>query len=348
MLTLFLLFIIFFLVLVFSFLYEGNNQGGIWSYIGVALSLVLLAAFRPIGIDCDSETYLQMYNGERLILTENSFILISDFAYYVCHSFRVMFFIYALLGVSIKLYAIRKLTPLFFLSILMYLSYYYILHDFTQIRAGVASAFFLLALYYMSEKKRIIAFLLVLIAVFFHSSSLAYLPLLVLSTSSLSKWQRWTLALAVPLSYLIYFLGIDLIMSIPIPFVGDKLELYQNLQAEGASDIESVNVFNLVFIVKIVIYYILLWKYDIIEENAPIVSLLMKVYVFSIISFIILFSLPVLAFRVSELYGVVEILLFPLLYFAVKPDWISRLIVFFIALVMLCINVFYNDLIRVS
>ena len=72
--------------------------------------------------------------------------------------------------------------------------------------------------------------------------------------------------------------------------------------------------------------YILLWKYDVIKEKTSIISLLLKIYALSIVSLIVLTPLPVLSFRVSELYGVVEIILIPLM----------------------SINIFYNELIRFS
>lgn len=346
MFILVLLFLLFFVAVMSSFLYDDSDQAGWKTYFSMALVLVLMATFRPVGLDFDSENYVDMYNGDSLILAENSFVLISDFAYYACHSYRVMFFIYALLGISVKFLAIKRLTPLFFMSILVYLSYYYILHDLTQIRAGVASAFFLFSLTYLHDKRRGMALLMMLVSVFFHYSSLAYLPLLVFSSSALSKLERWILVLIVPAAYLIYFSGINLIMSIPIPFVGEKLELYQNLQSEGAMEIDNVNVFNMVLLVKIALYYVLLWKYEIIKEYVPIVSLLLRIYVLSIASLIVLSPLPVFAFRVSELYGVVEIVLFPLLYYVLKPEWISRLVVTMFALMMISINLFYNGLIR--
>lgn len=348
MLVILLLYVLFFITLACSFLYDDSNQRKAIPCLFITVSLFLISVFRPIGIDCDSETYFEMYNGDRIILAEYSFVLISDFAYYVFNDYRVMFSIYAILGILFKLYTINRITPLFFLSILIYLSNFYILHDFTQIRAGASSALFLFALKCILDNRRIPALVCILCAVFFHYSSLAYLPLLVFTNTSLSKFWRWLLVLAVPVSYLIYFAGINLITAIPIPFIGAKLELYQQLQEAGDTKIDHVNVFNMVFLVKIAIYYVLLWKYEVIEEKIPFIPLLLKIYAMSIVSLIVLTPLPVLSFRVSELYGVVEVLLIPLMYYAVKPQWASRLIVAFIAFVIMSINIFYNDLIRFS
>ena len=59
------------------------------------------------------------------------------------------------------------------------------------------------------------------------------------------------------------------------------------------------------------------------------------------------YNLPVFAFRLSELLGVVEVILFPLLYYTIKPDYASKAIVGVIALVFLFIGVFYNQVIYI-
>lgn len=348
MLVILLLYVLFFITLACSFLYDDSNQRKAIPCLFITVSLFLISVFRPIGIDCDSESYFDMYNGDQLILAEYSFVLISDFAYYVFNDYRVMFAIYAILGILFKLYTINRITPLLFLSILIYLSNFYILHDFTQIRAGASASMFLFALKYMLDSRRIPALVCMLFAVFFHYSSLAYLPLLVLTNNSLSKFWRWLLVAVVPVAYLIYFLGINIITAIPIPFIGAKLELYQQLQETGETKIDYVNVFSMVLLVKIAIYYLLLWKYEVIEEKAPFIPLLLKIYAMSIVSLIVLTPLPVLSFRVSDLYGIVEILLIPLIYYGVKPKWASRLIVAFIAFVIMSVNIFGNELIRFS
>ena len=45
---------------------------------------------------------------------------------------------------------------------------------------------------------------------------------------------------------------------LPIPYIEEKMEIYRSLQEQGLWD--EINVFNLVFLVKIVITYFLLWK----------------------------------------------------------------------------------------
>lgn len=64
---------------------------------------------------------------------------------------------------------------------MLYISFYFVLHEMTQIRAGVVSALFLLAVYYIAKKEKRKALLLIIVGSFFHYSSLALLPTLMLA-----------------------------------------------------------------------------------------------------------------------------------------------------------------------
>ena len=88
-----------------------------------------------------------------------------------------LFLLFAILGVSFKLIAIKQLTELWFLSLILYLSNFFILHEMTQIRAGVASAFLLLCVkpIYDRDLKRFLLF--AVLGFLFHYSAIVILPL---------------------------------------------------------------------------------------------------------------------------------------------------------------------------
>ena len=123
------------------------------------------------------------------------------------------------------------------------------------------------------------------------------------------------------------------------------MEMYQDLKDQGFFD--EINVFNLVFLVNIAIYLYLLYMYDIIKEHSPYLSIILKMMGLSVFCFVALSSLPVLAFRVSELYGIVEIVLFTNIYYTIRPAWLSKSVVMAIGVVLFCINVFYNEILQI-
>ncbi|WP_256742632.1 EpsG family protein, partial [Cronobacter sakazakii] len=58
-------------------------------------------------------------------------------------------------SIGIKLHAIKKISSSPILSLIIYIAFYYILHDMTQIRAGVAAGLFLLAIRELASGKNI-------------------------------------------------------------------------------------------------------------------------------------------------------------------------------------------------
>ena len=107
---------------------------------------------------------------------EPTFTLISSLVKAVCPWPVLLFVIYASIGVTCKIFAIKRLTSLLFLSLVIYISNVYLLHDMTQIRAGVASGIFLLAIRPLAEHKIFRYTALILLAALFHYSSLLLLP----------------------------------------------------------------------------------------------------------------------------------------------------------------------------
>lgn len=301
------------------------------------LFLIIFAAFSEG--DVDYHNYLYWYKAIRSdtisITHEITFVLLSLISY----TPLMLFLVYAILGVSLKLIALRQLTELTLLSLLLYVSYYFMLHEVIQIRAGIASAFLLLAIRPIYERNGKLFLLFVLLAYLFHRSSIIILPLWFLR----DKPYKWILALAVPMAYLIHFSGLNLISVIPIPSIEQKFEAYQMLQKYGGEEWGDVNVFNLVYLSKIVIFYILLLKYDVVEQANRYTPILMQIYAISLFCLPALAVIPVMAFRVSELLGIVDIILIPLLAHVFKERQIGYALVVGIATTLFLISIYYNE-----
>lgn len=335
---------LFFIISFISFFNIKNERIKNILYVILGVIIILFAGFRDGEKVNDYLVYIELYNHSNYsfdLIVEITYILISKFVYNVFNDTLYLFVIYAILGVLLKLFAIKQLSDLWVLSIVIYLSYFFILHEMTQIRAGVAAGFLLLCIKPIYERNWKHFLLFAILGFLFHYSALIFLPLWILGR----KPCKCFLIFSIPLAYVIYFSGINLIEYLPIPGIQEKLDMYQKAQELGVGGFGEINVFNLVFIVKIAIFYVLLWNYELLSERNKYTSILMTVFCISLMSFPIFAVMPVVGFRISELYGIVEILLIPLLYYIFKPQIIARTIVILIALVMLCISIFYNKLI---
>jgi hypothetical protein len=336
--TLLLIFFLFSLVAFFP--PQAKLLGNLY-FVTMGIVLVLIAGFRG-DVDRDYSGYVDMFNRQDFFVIEPTFSLISYFVHALVGSKPILLFlIYAVLGVAIKFLAIRQLTNLWFLSVVIYLGNFYILHEMTQIRAGVASGLLLLCVKPIYERDWKIFLFITTLACTFHFSALVILPLWFLGHNPRKIW----LLISIPSSYVFYFSGINLIRVIPILGVQEKIEIYQNITELELYDFAKTNAFSLVFLAKISIFYFLLFKYDLIYTQNKYFSILMKIYSISLMSYLIFTTVPAISTRINELYGIVDIILVPMIFYVFKPIHFSRGIVVFIGLSLMLIMLYYSKLI---
>ena len=144
--------------------------------------------------------------------------------------------------------------------------------------------------------------------------------------------------------YGFYFLHIGL-ATLPIPYIADKLQAYEELKQEGF--IDEVNVFNIVFLVKIAIFCYIMYFYDIIKKQNDYLPFMIKMESISLFSFTALSTLPVLSFRVSELFGIVEIILYTNILYTIRPNLFGKIISLTIGFILMFIAIYYNKLIQI-
>jgi hypothetical protein len=332
--------ILFFILSLIVFFQPQSYNDRFYLFLFVCVVLIIVAGFRPEDSVLDYDLYLKNFSdikSNTQVFIEPTFILISS----LVNSSIYLFLIYAILGVSLKFIAIKQLSELWFLSVLIYLCNFYLLHELTQIRAGVASAILLLCVKPIYERnwKKFVFF--ALLGFSFHYSALVIFPLWFLGHEPRKKW----LILSIPISYMIYFLGINLVLVLPIPGIQEKLETYKSIQELGDEVWNSINVFNLLFLTRITIFYFLLWKYDLVLRYNKYLPILIKIYCISLMTIPIFATMPVVAFRVNEFIGIIEIILIPLMFYVLRPVYFSRAVILFIGLCLMLIVLFYNKLI---
>ena len=275
--------------------------------------LILLAGFRlPIS---DYTEYLYVYFNDGISRAseykdkEITLSLIVKLSKLINNSHYTFFIIYALLGVSIKMFAIRKLSPLFFLPLVIYLSNFYIHQDMVQIRAGVASALFLLAIKPLYERKLWPYYLLCSIALCFHYSAAVYFLVYPIIQGEHFNKKYWLLALFASVIVAISKINVLRITSlIPISFIQKGISFYlsigrwQDFQAIGFRQI-----------LEILLACIFIKYSDRILPHNKYFIVLLKLFMIGIIARLTLALTPVIANRISDLFLVVEIILYPML-----------------------------------
>lgn len=295
-------------------------------YILMGFVMVLIAGLREIGLDPDSENYeysfQHYYQSSEMGMVEPSFTLISAILNVFTDNVHLLFLVYALLGVTIKLYAFKKNLQCIFVPLMLYISFYFVLHEMTQIRAGVVSALFLLAVYYIAKKEKRKALLLIIVGSFFHYSSLALLPTLMFGNKDFNRKEDIMIALLIPLSYLIYFGGISMLLNTDIPLIGNKLAIYQQAMEKGKMTV-NINVFDPVHLVSEMLFYYTLYFRKTITAFNENYNVVIKIVAIGLFLHTSLAFLPVLALRISQLYCIVNIFLFSGIVYTFKQKWMG-------------------------
>lgn len=343
-----LLVLLFFALASISLFDEDKDKSVIAIYVAVSVVMTLLAAFKPIGIDADSFNYLSHYYGTTDVDVEFTCLIICNIARNLFQSPQFIFIIYALLAIPIMSYGTARITNLWFISLLVWLSNYFILQNLTQIRAAVVAGIFIYALYYLQRGERLRYLLLIALSCCFHISAILLIFLVFLGNKPLGRWWKILLAIVPMLGYIMALLKIDLVLFVPIPYVQERIEIYEEARDLAQSVMDEINIFNAVYLIRIVMFYLLLWKSEIIAQHVKNFPLLIKIYCFSIVCYTVFSFLPVMAFRTSELLGLVEIILVPYIAYAVKPLSVGKALVTCYAAGLLLLNIFYNHLLEIS
>ena len=338
--TLLALFIASLLALIFN---NYSNRKEKFYYYAFGVFLICVSGFR-IGDEMpDFATYTAHYYNItsvfNIFLLEPSFVFIIKLSnLIVTNDPTVLFVIYAILGVSFKFLAIKKLSNLLFFSVFIYTSNFFILHEMIQIRVGVASALILMSLVYTYNRDRKKFLFLILSATFFHFSSIIFLFLWFLKPNSFKKYIYIGL---IPLAYLIYFINIDLVDLIinATPLNSTKLMVYADADRK---EMFEINVFGIFIITRIIIYLYFVFFSESIKRHNRYFYVLIKCYGIGVFTYIALSNYPEVAVRLAQTLFLSEIIIIPTLIFTFKNRNFSRFFVLLYGLLAFLLNVYFT------
>ena len=329
-------------MILLSFISEGleNYRRHIVGW--TALILWLLSATRPAGVDPDFpiyEGYLASLDSPfTKVLVEPSFQLIGNLALSMGNGIRMVVIIYALIAIPVKVFMYYKIGgyPVFFMIIALYLGNFYQLHDCTQIRAGAAVAMAMVSFWYRGEGRWGMHILFLLFGALFHYSALVFLVVLFLSNNDMSRLNRVIWSLCIPLALSLYLFQINPISLIPIPFIEKKMAVYEAAMAQGEHT--EIHVFNGLFILRILLFAYVLVFYNTVRPHLRLLSLFTKMQGIGIVSWLALCKMPVLSFRISELFYQVELFLIAGIIYTIRPSWAGKICAASFAIIFYYLN----------
>lgn len=316
----------------------------------IGIVMIIIAGTRGPEDTPDSHEYEEAFNSinslDSSILMEPSFIYISYFLNTLGLGLNTLFFIYAFLSIPIRLGAIWKMSKLPLLTLSIYISFYYQLHDLIQIRCAVASALFLYAVYYYAEGERLIAILFILLGTIFHYSALAGFAIFLFSNKELNIWWQCILYLVIPIGFIFYFSGLDITSLIPEQFMGDRFIKYRTLKEWGEGIFEGVAAHkNYMILINIVLYYGSLYFHKVLTQNYKYVPILLKILALAFICRLTLDNISsVLASRLFEYFDIVSIFLWAAIIYAFIPVYIGKIATNIISTARILFSIFIYTL----
>jgi len=236
----------FFSVFVFAFY---NFLPKNLSLLAVGSFFALFAALRGIEVAADLVVYQDWYayrgeeNGflERPGYFEVLYFFLNDAFSAVGIHFRLFVGFLAFFAVLLKLHVVMSFAKTAWAAgagVLLYAFTFYLLHEFTQIRAGLAVAFIFVAVQALVHEKHKAFIGWVLVAAGFHSSAIMAFLLLLPYHGRHARWLDWGLFGVTGLVYTLSALGVNLgvlLMNMLSAF-DPRVALYISMAESGHSD----------------------------------------------------------------------------------------------------------------
>lgn len=293
--------------------------------LGVAM--IMIAGLRSVDSTPDSADYEDKFlnSGSGTVIDEAdepTFKFFSAVLSGMGLGVNSLFFVYALIAIPLHLLAIWKFTKTPFMTLGIYLSYFYMMHELVQIRVGAGVGFFIWAVYYRAKSKNLLALALVLIGVTFHYSIAAGLVIFGLSNKPLKTWERYLYYAVVPLGLAAYFVNLDFSHLVPDTLGGDKLALYREMKDKGLEEnLAGYPLkFHLVIWLNFIMYYFAIYYEDIYRKYIPETTLCIKIQAVGFACLLFLNGIStVLAERLNGMYSIVNIFTWSALIYSFSP-----------------------------
>lgn len=349
-------YLIFFAIAVFAILNDKftlKTKKQIFGFFGVFL--ILFAGLRGLNVDNDYRTYFNYFQETSTIGTlfanpkyffsriagniEPSIIIIMASIRTISSQwFPVVIFFYAMISITLKLIAIKRLTEFLPYSMLIYFSGIFILQDMTQIRIAVATGFLMLSITYIVNREFKSFVILLLLSVFFHYSAIIFAPFYFLNSKSINKvLYIFLIGISIILG-IIRFNPFEILENFDLGFLSQRMNIYTAAQIHA----KKINIFNVITLFNVVLCLFFIINSEKFKNKYSI--LLIKIHSFSIVFFYLFSFSPVIAFRTSEVLNIAHIILLPQLLYIIKQRALAEGTVILISLLYLLNQVLINPI----
>lgn len=304
-----------------------NKLRSVFYMLLILMGLVIISAFKPINVMYDAETYVYFFDhiNSYTDVYEPLFMLLWLLIRLFSEDYIVMFGCVALFSLSLKFYFSYRYSTNIWLSVAVIVTFLFPLQDLVQIRAASASGVLLFSIPALCNRN-VKSFLgYVLIASLFHYSALCWLFLWFIRPDTINvKFWLFIFIFGYIVAVLNIFIA-DFISYIPVDIIRQKMLSYYERGALG--DIGGVKIFGgRQLLQSLVGLFVLFCSHKL--YRFPYAFLVIKIYMLSLFVFLVFSGNYVFAYRFSEMYQIVLVLLIPLLPYCFKRQTFGKFIAF--------------------
>ncbi len=330
---------------------KGNKLLNVFNIINLLLLFTILAGFRNELVSRDYDNYVNFFNQ---IIEGNTVSVIDDPGFYFIiklinlftNKYVYLFVVYAILGVSIKFLSFIRISGLSgaFLAIMIYSSNFFLLHEMTQIRIGVATGIFLISLKYIIDRNFKKFLLCMALGMFFHLSVIIVFPLYFINFKSI-KPKFWILLFSLNVFFYITNLSLLNLLQAFLPSnYSEKINVYKSFMLDS-NDTTNIGIFNR-FLLYLILNFFLLYNWKILESKSKYFILLLKCSFISLSIAFFLYDFYLFSYRFSEIIGVVQICLFPMIAYLFRDKIFGSFVVLSLSIFLILVNITLTGLLQ--
>jgi hypothetical protein len=319
-------------------------------FIIILYILVILSGLRYGYVDYFS--YINIYNltpeisdffnTELLgnIHSEYGYLFINSIFKTLNLNYTFLFVFISTLTLSLSIGSIKKYSPYFMLSILLYFAHHFVHRDMILIRTGLASAIILFSYRYIISKKYKTFILCILLASLIHKGALmVFLAFLMY----LIGFKRKILFIILIISiFIAYYGGIANILMGYLKSIGylpDSIDVYYTYKSQEYN--KPLGLFNPTTIKGIFLIIFSMYYYSTLDYMHKYFKFIFYSYYSSVIWLLIFSDFSIFAGRIATFLSLGEVILFPITILVFSKD--SRLLPY-VLIMLLAILTFYLNI----
>ncbi len=264
--------------------------------------IVLIGAFRGEGIGSDYYSYQEIYKGQSKV--EPAFECLISISKVLSNSFNFFLGIAFIIAFSIKFIAFKKLSPFLFISLMIYLGFWFLVYDINGIRQGIALSFTALSVVYLNNQNNKQFYVLTIFSTLLHYSAILFIPLALISKL---KCKRKLSIIIVAASYIIAFIGVfdfvvDKLFSLNgVNYLAAKIISYSLDDNYNGNILLSFSTFH-----RILIYMIIIYTIPKVKISDSLKNILLWCATLGIAIYFMFSSIEIIATRLSLYYRFME------------------------------------------